>query len=178
MQVPNILDDMSSLPQSLTLRLACSTDVSTYFDWVNEAGVRQQSFNSEPVVWEAHRVWFQKKLQDQNCIMIVMEADEQPVGQIRFDIDGGIACIDYSIDKDARGRNWAEILVKDGMALARRDRDLIFRAEVKRKNIASVKVFLKLGFDEHGSEESEICVFQMRAYRGDVSDEQFREKPI
>ena len=141
------------------IRQADANDVSTYFEWVNDIAVRRQSFKSETVLWENHQKWFQQKLNDQNCLMLVMEADEYPVGQIRFDIEDGVAHIDYSLDKNMRGRKLGEILVREGLNIASKYRNVIFQAEVKQQNIASIKVFLKLGFSEQKTNDPEIRQF-------------------
>lgn len=162
--VENIL---ASASDNLKLRSAHIDDMATYFEWVNDTDVRQQSFSSDPVLWEIHLKWFQHKLQQQSCMMLIMEANKVPVGQIRFDFKDGIARIDYSLDKKVRGRHWGEILVKKGIYSVSADNDITFQAEVKRQNIASARIFLKLGFDEMDNSNSEVRLFQMRSIRQD-----------
>ena len=105
---------------NIILRKARRDDVGIYFDWVNDSDVRKQSFNSEAILWETHEGWFKKKLLDENCFMFVMESDNQPIGQIRFDIDHGVANIDYSLVKKMRGHHLGEKLINEGISKLRK----------------------------------------------------------
>ena len=135
-------------PHQLKLRLARAEDAPLYYDWVNEPEVRYQSFQTEPISWELHQTWFQKKLGDPNCYLGVLEAETLPVGQIRFDLKGEEAIVDYSLDVLVRGRGWATQLIRLGMQLLRNTQITYLRADVKPENTASRMVFLRLGFDE------------------------------
>jgi RimJ/RimL family protein N-acetyltransferase len=135
-------------PHQLKLRLARAEDAPLYYDWVNESEVRRQSFQTEPISWELHQTWFQKKLADPNCFLGVLEAETLPVGQIRFDLKGEEAIVDYSLDVLVRGRGWATQLIRLGMQLLRNTQITYLRADVKPENTASRMVFLRLGFDE------------------------------
>ncbi len=135
-------------PHQLKLRLARAEDAPLYYDWVNEPEVRRQSFQTEPISWELHQTWFQKKLADPNCFLGVLEAETLPVGQIRFDLKGKEAIVDYSLDILVRGRGWATQLIRLGMQLLRNTQITYLRADVKPENTASRMVFLRLGFDE------------------------------
>ena len=53
-----------------------------------------------------HEQWFRSKLEDGRSRLFVLEAEILAVGQIRFDIEGGEARIDYSVDVQFRGRGW------------------------------------------------------------------------
>jgi len=137
-----------TLSHQLKLRLARAEDAPLYYDWVNESEVRRQSFQTEPISWELHQTWFQQKLADPNCFLGVLEAETLPVGQIRFDLKGEEAIVDYSLDVLVRGRGWATQLIRLGMQLLRNTQITYLRADVKPENAASRMVFLRLGFDE------------------------------
>lgn len=161
MGAPRIAEYLDPTPaDSLTVRGARPQDVQLFFDWVNDAEVRRQSVNSEPISWQQHRDWFAARLEAPDSRLFVLLADELPVGQIRFDIEGTQALIDYSIDSFYRGRGWAKTLVSLGMrALGER---FAFRAEVKAGNVASAAVFARLGFIENASlPASGLRVFKM-----------------
>ncbi len=150
---------------NLKLRSANDHDVAIFFEWINDVDVRQQSFNSELVLWKNHRHWYQQKLLDKNCLMFVLEVDDQPVGQIRFDIDDGVAHIDYSLDKKVRGRHWGKVLVSEGINQICNTKNLKFQAEVKQQNIASAKVFINMGFEEKDINNPEVRVFQFSSIK-------------
>lgn len=132
----------------LTLRSADETDALTYFVWVNDAAVRSSANNSLPIDLESHLQWFNRKINDNNCFLYVLEAKGLPIGQVRFDVQGQEATIDYSLDFLVRGRGWASQLVKLGIEKLASGRPVIFKASVKSWNLASAAVFSGLGFVE------------------------------
>jgi UDP-2,4-diacetamido-2,4,6-trideoxy-beta-L-altropyranose hydrolase len=146
--------------RDLCLRVAQPADAGLYFNWVNDPVVRSGSLNAEHIPWPAHFTWFEGKMGDIRSHLFVLEARSLPVGQIRFDLLGGVARIDYSIDTLFRGRGWGRILVILGMRrMAARER-ILFRAEVKACNSISAAVFARLGFLESESlERSDLRVF-------------------
>ncbi len=138
-------------PERLFLRAAKIEDVELFFVWVNDPQVRRQSLKTDAIPWLAHQRWFQARLEDERSRLFVLEAQSLPVGQIRFDLDGGQARIDYSIEAQFRGRGWGGYLIAMGMARMAEREHLVFRAEVKTSNPISAAVFARLGFRESAS---------------------------
>jgi UDP-2,4-diacetamido-2,4,6-trideoxy-beta-L-altropyranose hydrolase len=134
--------------ESLRLRRARAEDASNFFAWLNDPEVRRQSLNSGPVAWSQHRAWYSARLASAASRLFVLEAGDLPVGQVRFDHEGGESRVDYSIDPLFRGRGWAIPLIRLGMREAAGAWDGTVRAEVKEGNVASCAVFRKLGFEE------------------------------
>jgi UDP-2,4-diacetamido-2,4,6-trideoxy-beta-L-altropyranose hydrolase len=145
--------------RNLNLRPAHPADVGLFFSWVNDPAVRQQSLQPEPIPWSTHRRWFDDRLADGSCKLFVLEARALPVGQIRFELNGGVAHIDYSIDAQFRGRGWAHRLMALGMEQMAAIRPLAFRAQVKASNPASMAVFHKLGFRTGPGAQGDLRVF-------------------
>lgn len=134
--------------QRLRLRQAQEQDVGLYFGWANDSEVRSSAINSSPIAWDTHRAWFADKLRDRRSHLLVLEADGLPAGQIRFDLDGACAWIDYSLDPLVRGRGWGRRLVDLGVEWMGRVGTLRICAAVKPENVASCATFLALGFKE------------------------------
>lgn len=140
----------------ITTRLANLDDCKLYFDWTNDPLTRQQSFNSEPIIFEQHEVWFNRRLSDENSVLYVIEFNKNPMGQIRFQIDNNTATISYSLDKNYRGKGLGFWILKKGVdAFRNAFSHLEIIGFVKFENIASVKVFRKLGFQETVATEIE-----------------------
>jgi UDP-2,4-diacetamido-2,4,6-trideoxy-beta-L-altropyranose hydrolase len=108
--------------------------------------VRMQSVNTLPIALQEHQEWFAAKLAAPDSRLFVLLAEDLPVGQIRFDVEGEVARIGYSVDRLFRGRGWARALVTLGMQAF--DERVVFRAEVKAGNPASAAVFARMGFTE------------------------------
>lgn len=130
----------------MRLRPATIYDSKQYFHWVNEPEVRQNSRDSRPISWDEHSQWFQKKLSDDNCHLYFFLVDDQPIGQVRFELENDGWLIGFSIDRECRGIGLAEVILKNAILELRKRSNLRLKAFVKQSNIISAKVFEKIGF--------------------------------
>jgi UDP-2,4-diacetamido-2,4,6-trideoxy-beta-L-altropyranose hydrolase len=140
----------------LTIEMADQHDVELYFNWANDPTTRSQSFNNEQIKWSEHESWFENNVHSEaNRFYKAMVADN-PVGQIRYTLKENEALINYSVDINFRGLGIGSMLIEKTIPLLckyyQKDFDVI--GYVKEENIASVKVFRTLGFQE----------FKARAY--------------
>lgn len=102
-----LFDQLLGDDDLLVGRPATDGDAVTYFDWVNEAAVRQNSIDQTPVVLDQHIEWFRGKLRSDNSLLLYYEYRSQSCGQVRFDLnDRREALLDYSIDHQMRGRGF------------------------------------------------------------------------
>ena len=134
---------MLAQTQSTSLRSAIADDCELYFVWANDESVREQSFDSRPIVWANHCVWFDRMLSDPTVKMSVLMFDDNAVGQIRLTQIDGWWNISYSIDARYRQQGFGQRIVElgvDGMGRC--------VAEVKAENVASNRVFASLGFEQ------------------------------
>lgn len=146
--------------QVIKLRAASIKDVGQIFDWANDSLVRANAVNGEAIPWQAHKIWFGNKIRSKDSFIYVLESDLLPLGQIRFDRQGDVALIDYSLDAIARGRGWAHLLINLGIEkIWNVSPQMRLRAEVKFSNIASAAVFRRLDFSEELSKSGEFLVF-------------------
>jgi UDP-2,4-diacetamido-2,4,6-trideoxy-beta-L-altropyranose hydrolase len=135
----------------LVVRLARPKDCVEFFNWVNDYAVREQSLTTSTIQWEDHKRWFDEKVSSASCEIYVLEASGLPVGQVRFDLIGDCAEIDYSLDKITRGRGWSSTLLKKSIEAYRLRQSKPLRAVVKNSNLPSRKALLKVGFQESAS---------------------------
>jgi UDP-2,4-diacetamido-2,4,6-trideoxy-beta-L-altropyranose hydrolase len=155
---PNFVDGMGvirvletiipSQKHDIKLRRAKLGDMETYFHWANESETRRYSFNEGFITWSDHVGWFKHKISSTDTLMWILETDRGlPVGQIRFELMGSTADINYSLDPIVRGRGWGKQLVMLGINLFKeRHSEISLKAIVKEKNVASYKIFQDLGF--------------------------------
>lgn len=132
----------------LKIRLACHRDMAIYFAWVNDPRVRLNAININPIALDNHLSWFEGRLSDKNVKLFILFAGRLPVGQIRFEMNGAIATIDYSLDEVVRGRGWANQLLKLGINSLNQYQIKKLKATVKINNIASAAAFIRMGFIE------------------------------
>jgi UDP-2,4-diacetamido-2,4,6-trideoxy-beta-L-altropyranose hydrolase len=132
---------------SLRLRRVEESDCRLLWEWVNDPLVRSASFSTEQISWDNHVSWFHGKLADHNSAQYVVEAGSRPVGQVRFQIEGGSAVVSVSLASEFRGKGLGAVVV----AMATED---LFRttpvtradAFVKPGNTASLRLFNRAGF--------------------------------
>jgi UDP-2,4-diacetamido-2,4,6-trideoxy-beta-L-altropyranose hydrolase len=140
---------MSIQNMKLRLREASISDGELLWKWVNDPAVRTSAFSSEPIHWNEHIQWLNHKLQDSNShIFIAFDLQDQPIGQIRFDIkENQYVEIDISLDRNWRGIGYGKLLIEAAV-------DRIFNtmpvktiyALIKSNNCPSIKSFEKAGF--------------------------------
>ena len=140
----------------LAVRLANPDDCVEFFNWANDPAVREQSLSPSTIQWPDHKEWFAEKISSASCEIYVLEASGLPVGQVRFDLIGDCAEIDYSLDKIARGRGWSPTLLKKSIGAYRLRQSKPLRAVVKNSNLPSREALLKVGFQESASLKSPL----------------------
>lgn len=137
---------------NLALRPANASDVMTYFVWVNDPKVRSSAINSSTIDLKSHINWFGLALDKSDSKLYVLEANGLPIGQVRFERQGEVTVIDYSLDHDVRGRGWGRQLIKLGIAslLNAATETISLCATVRDSNLVSVAIFERLGFARCG----------------------------
>ena len=131
----------------LKVRKAKESDLMTYFNWVNDNTVRENSFSQDEITLENHANWFKENLVDDSTIFYIFEENNIPVGQLRFNLNDKIAVINYSIASRFRGRGFGKIIVQDAInKLLEEESVEKIKGIVKWDNVASVRIFEKIGF--------------------------------
>ena len=131
----------------LSFRNVEKRDSELLWIWANDSTVREQCYNPEAIPWESHAQWFLKKIADPDVLMLMLELDGCPVGQVRYDCDKTVAHIGFSIERKFRGLGFGSRIIKDSLeaAFSTLDVDSI-QAEVFVDNAASNRVFSECGF--------------------------------
>ena len=150
---------------NLVPRLSLKSDIYTYFRWVNDPIVRQNSFKKNKITFSEHKEWFHKKLLCKNTLLFIMDTDEGlPIGQIRFERRNNkedSAKVSISIDEFARGKGFAIKVLRLGLEEVQPKWPKVrkFFAEVEFFNNKSSKAFISEGFNEVESKKRGRRVF-------------------
>ncbi len=144
-----------AIESHLSVRKAHWQDLMTYYYWANEPETRRQAIHSDTIPLEAHTLWFKRKIDAATDFLFIFERDQQPVGQVRFDLEKTQYIISFSVDAAFRGQGLGSVLIK--MGLEKLQQNLAFRpkvkAYVKPANAASMQVFRQNSFLSTGQEE-------------------------
>lgn len=133
----------------LSFRRANEGDMMLYFEWANDDEVRKQSYKSGVIDLEDHKIWFLKKITDNDSLMLLFEDEQKrPVGQVRFQKeDGNTSVIGVSVAKEFRRKGLAaDILQMASDHFLSLFPGQMINAYIKISNIGSARAFAKAGF--------------------------------
>lgn len=150
----------------MLLRVARIEDSRLLYEWANDPEVRRMAFSSGPIAWQAHIRWFERKIKDPNtCIYIAIE-DNEPVGQIRFDI---INCFEANVDihtkPGMRGKGIGSRIIALGVSRVFSNFGVnAIHAIIKQENSKSREAFQKAGFKEIQQKQTngEACFYMIK----------------
>ena len=133
----------------LVLRLANENDCRFLYELRNEPLVRNNSFQTAEITYEQHMKWFQKKIDNANVRIYILEQENESIGQVRVEKLGEQGEISYALAERARGKGYSKWMLREVVNKLREEgfcEELV--AEVKGENIASQKIFRYLGYNE------------------------------
>lgn len=134
----------------LSCKKANINDLQLYFTWANDLTVREQSFNSEEIVFENHKEWFESKLEDKLCLMLIfVNENNENVGQVRIEKRGeNNALVGISIDSKHRGKSYAKEMLQIATDyFFELNPHYVIDAYIKATNLSSKYAFEKAGFE-------------------------------
>lgn len=145
---------------NLQIRRCREEDIHLLFDWANDPQTRENAFHQGQIKWEDHVKWFNNRINSVHCRIYILESDNVPAGQIRFDKDEvGELVISYSIDHKLRGKGLGRKIVELGLEEITGWGNKI-KALVKKNNPASIRVFETLNFMKN--EDKDFIEFKIQ----------------
>lgn len=133
---------------TLRLRPAGPEDCRWVWETATDPVVRQASFSTEPIPWEAHRAWFAARLADPHCLFLIgTDESGMPLGQARYSFDGATATISVCLGAPSRGRGLGAALIRQACdEVFRAGRADVIHALIRRENEPSRRAFRAAGF--------------------------------
>jgi RimJ/RimL family protein N-acetyltransferase len=130
------------------LRFIKKEDAACLLRWANDQETRRNSFSQRMISKEEHLNWFEKKMNDSNVLMFMMEVDETPAGHIRYErIAPNEALLSFVVSPSFRGMGLGQKMVHLSRGIVLKEWEGIrVKAEVMLKNKSSIHVFEKLAF--------------------------------
>lgn len=146
----HLLDLFINHDPNIICRNATSRDTMIYYNWVCDPLVRSNSISTSEISLSEHKTWFQNKMNDEFSVMYIIEKANKPIGQVRFDIAKDKVVIDYSVDKNFRGKRLGKVILKISMKKYKEEMNkgskLYFQGVVHKNNHASKNIFESLHF--------------------------------
>lgn len=141
-------------PSALILRAAGQTDAARLLAWRNDPSANRWFSSSTRVSTDQHVAWLEQTLADPNRILLIIEGDEQPLGQVRLDLDGPSATVSITVDAGTRGRGVGRAALDETTRLAGQLGLERLEARIKPGNAASLAAFAAAGFAAWASDRS------------------------
>ena len=128
---------------------SCHSEI--IWKWRNEFTSRKMSVNSEKISFKEHSSWYKKILLDDFRKLYVGEKDEIPIGIVRFeksDQEEYVYEVSINISPASRGKGFGKKLMTYGIKKLHKEvaNCNLIRAEVKKENQSSNKLFKSCGF--------------------------------
>jgi spore coat polysaccharide biosynthesis protein SpsF len=120
----------------LLLRQAQISDSRKIFDLRNHPQVRRYSHNINEIDFDVHQDWFEKALSDKSKHILIAQRESDFIGIVRFDLIGNDYLLSWSVSPEFQGRGFG----KSMLCIASRTINGNFKAEIKKNNIASIKI--------------------------------------
>lgn len=142
------------------LRAAGETDLDLTYRWANDSIIRRYSFSKNLITKDAHREWFLRKIKDPECLYLLLFYNDSILGSVRFDIVEKDAIISYHIDSSFHNKGFGLPALKIGLEKLynsshfKRINRIV--GKVQLENIASIKIFEKLGFEKMANNDTLI----------------------
>jgi RimJ/RimL family protein N-acetyltransferase len=142
----------------VTFRQVREDDCRLIWKWANDPEIRSASFTTDPISWEEHVRWFTERMTDpKHVYFVLLTINDEPVGQVRYAIDGREAVVSMSISSKFRGRGYGNQGIRmTGEELFKNNEIDVIRAHIKPGNIKSVKAFTEAGFRKDNIMEKEL----------------------
>ena len=132
------------------LRNADESDIDNLYHWRNDIETRNNSFNTEQILYNDHVKWFERTMKDTDVFQYILMNDNTPIGQVRVDIVGMKAEVSYTIAPNERKKGYGKILISLITDKIRKDIPQVksIVGKVKPSNSRSMKCFEENGFTE------------------------------
>ncbi len=165
---------------TLDVRPVTIDDAELLLSWRNDPVSRANSFRSDPVTIDEHVRWLTDRLADPDSLLLVVERDGVPVGQVRFHPSGENEVeIGVVVAPECRGLGLgAPVIVAGSIELLRRRPVARILARIKAENSPSIAAFDLAGYVPLGVPDPDADVVSLHCLRspllGEAGSEQGR----
>jgi UDP-2,4-diacetamido-2,4,6-trideoxy-beta-L-altropyranose hydrolase len=134
----------------LRMRPAILGDAQLLFDGRNTEAVRRWSLETGVIEWSAHQNWLAASLSNPRRLLLIAEADDGPVGVLRYDVRGFNAEVSIYLFEGRFGLGWGRALLARGETFVKAHWPELesLTAQVLPANQPSLNVFREAGFTQ------------------------------
>jgi RimJ/RimL family protein N-acetyltransferase len=120
--------------------------------------VRKYAIQKGDIVFEEHKNWFLNKIITDDCVYFIAEVNTISIGSIRFDINNNNeALLSFLLEPNSHGKGYGKKILEKGCEELLKTRHITkIEGVVSVENIASLKTFKSLGFNQVSEVDSYI----------------------
>jgi RimJ/RimL family protein N-acetyltransferase len=128
-------------------------DFETLLEWRNNPEVYRHFFSPYPVPLENHKKWIEKVIQNPQIFFLIASYEQVPAGTVNFDFNEDFSKAEVGIYLDPKfhgkrlGGEMLSYAEKEAIKKYPQLKKII--AKVLVENIASEKMFEKVGYQKH-----------------------------
>lgn len=134
------------------------SDCLKIFEIANDNEVRQSSFNSDKIDLKDHKKWFKNILKEDSSKFLVLEYENEIIGQLRFDFNEKYPVISISLNKSYRGLGLSKYLLEKGIQYIGKSKIVAY---IKKDNVRSISFFKSMGFKK----DREVIIKDCEAFK-------------
>lgn len=136
----------------MELRRIEQDDITWMWECRNDVDSRKNSLNTEEITLMEHILWVNQSMYMIDRKLMIAWNEGQKIAVVRLDRDRNKAMVSINVAKEYRGKgNALKILRKLEAAAVEWNKNIRFlQAIIKIENSASIKVFIKAGFEQYG----------------------------
>ena len=145
----------------LDFRPAQLSDLELTYQWATDERVRKYAINTSEINFENHSKWFERKMNAPDTRYYIVEHAGVPVGSFGLDIFENTGVISYLLDPSMHGKGFGSKMLSDAIAKFKNE-NLVgaLRGQVFLENVASMKIFERLGFTRLSEDEQGLVLFE------------------
>lgn len=142
----------------IKIRYAIAADEKDLLDWRNDKLTIKTSISQRPVSKQDHSSWFAEIIKMDKCPLLIALKKNKKIGMVRFDSHDDHFIVSINVNPEFRGnRLGSDILILSENFFFDKPSRII--ANVKADNIASIKLFMKSGYNQLKETDSSELVF-------------------
>jgi spore coat polysaccharide biosynthesis predicted glycosyltransferase SpsG len=141
----------------LSVRRAVADDMGFVFNLANDPIVRENTFNSDLILLDIHRLWFNNQIEVKSVEFYIIEYRTELMAQVRFKILEEHAVIGISIAANYRGKGLASEILNLATKRYFESNSKPIWAYVKKVNSSSSKAFERAGYSWFKDEVVDEC---------------------
>ncbi|MBI2676555.1 MAG: GNAT family N-acetyltransferase [Candidatus Yanofskybacteria bacterium] len=139
----------------LTVRPAQLGDAQRIWEIRNEPASLAVAASQDMIPLAQHVAWFNNKyFEDKDNVCFVAEVNQNVVGYSRFDLSGDHYLNSIAVSSSMHGKGIGTLLLGQSVAQLKTDKPI--HAEVRKYNLASVKIFERNGFQKISEDDKNI----------------------